>query len=77
MTSSKYVPDWADRDSRHVTIRHLLNHTSGLREGFSLLGLAQQNPWENQNEAIMRVLARQKRSVNFAPGTEWQYNNGG
>ena len=72
---SKYVPGWANRES-HVTIRQLLTHTSGLREGFSLLGLAQQNPWENQNEAIMRVLARQK-GVNFAPGAEWQYNNGG
>jgi CubicO group peptidase (beta-lactamase class C family) len=72
---SKYVPGWANPAS-HVTIRQLLTHTSGLREGFSLLGLAQQNPWENQNEAVMRVLARQK-GVNFAPGAEWQYNNGG
>jgi CubicO group peptidase (beta-lactamase class C family) len=72
---SKYVPGWVNRKS-HVTIHQLLTHTSGLREGFSLLGLAQQNPWENQNEAIVRALARQK-GVNFEPGAEWQYNNGG
>jgi CubicO group peptidase (beta-lactamase class C family) len=72
---SKYVPEWADRES-HVTIRHLLTHTSGLREGFSLLGLAQRRFGENENEAMVRVLARQK-GVNFAPGAEWQYNNGG
>ena len=41
-----------------------------------LLGLAQQNLEENVNEAMVRVLARQ-RGVNFAPGAEWQYNNGG
>ena len=56
---SKYFPGWVNR-ANHVTIRHLLTHTSGLREGFSLLGLAQQNPWEDQNEAIVRVLACQK-----------------
>jgi CubicO group peptidase (beta-lactamase class C family) len=72
---SRYVPDWMDHES-HVTIRHLLTHTSGLREGFMLLGLAQQNFQENVNEAMVRVLARQ-RGVNFAPGAEWQYNNGG
>ncbi len=71
----KYVPEWADRQS-HVTIRHLLTHTSGLREGFVLLGLAQKRFGEDANEAMVRVLARQK-GVNFAPGAEWQYNNGG
>jgi len=72
---SNYIPDWMNHES-HVTIRHLLTHTSGLREGFMLLGLAQQNVEENVNEAMVRVLARQ-RGVNFAPGAEWQYNNGG
>jgi CubicO group peptidase (beta-lactamase class C family) len=71
----KYVPGWADRKS-HVTIRHLLTHTSGLREGFSLVGLAQQSPWEDYNAAIERALARQK-DVDAAPGAEWQYDNGG
>ena len=72
---SKYIPEWVNQES-HVTIRHLLTHTSGLREGFTLLGLAQQSPEENMNDAMVRVLARQ-RGVNFAPGAEWQYNNGG
>ena len=72
----KYVPEWVDRDD-HITIRHLLTHTSGLRDAFGLLGWA--SPSENagdQNAAIVRMLARQ-RGVNFAPGTEFQYNNGG
>ena len=71
---SKYVPGWANRHS-HATIRHLLTHTSGLREGFTLLGLAQEHMGENVNEAMVQVLARQQ-GVNFAPGAEWQYNNG-
>ena len=35
----KYIPEWADRDD-HITIRHLLTHTSGLRDAFTLLGWA-------------------------------------
>jgi CubicO group peptidase (beta-lactamase class C family) len=68
---SKYVPDWADHE-HHVTIRHLLTHTSGLREGFGLLGLAGQS---QSNEAMERMLARQ-HGVNTPAGTEFVYNNG-
>jgi CubicO group peptidase (beta-lactamase class C family) len=71
---SKYIPEWADR-ADHVTIRHLLTHTSGLREGFSLLGLAGQNPFADENEAMVRMMARQQ-GVDSAAGTEFQYNNG-
>lgn len=72
----KFIPDWADREHR-ITIRHLLTHTSGLREAFTLIGVG--SPREdgvNVNDAIARVLARQ-RGLNFIPGTEFQYNNGG
>lgn len=33
----KYVPEWADHGSG-ITIRHLLTHTSGLRDAFMLQG---------------------------------------
>jgi CubicO group peptidase (beta-lactamase class C family) len=72
----KYIPEWVDRDD-HITIRHLLTHTSGLRDAFTLLGWVE--PGESagdQNEAIARMLARQ-RGLNFLPGTDYQYNNGG
>ncbi len=68
---SKYIPEWADHE-HHVTIRHLLTHTSGLREGFVLLGLAGQS---QTNEAMVRMLARQ-HGVNTPAGTEFIYNNG-
>lgn len=68
---SQYIPEWADHE-HHVTIRHLLNHTSGLREGFSLLGLAGQ---QQSNEAMEGMLARQ-HGVNTPAGTEFVYNNG-
>jgi len=71
----KYIPDWRDRDD-HVTVRHLLTHTSGIRDAFALLGWAPADPTADVNEAIVRILARQ-RGLNSAPGSEYQYNNGG
>jgi CubicO group peptidase (beta-lactamase class C family) len=68
---SKYVPEWADHEHR-VTIRHLLTHTSGLREGFGLLGLAGQS---QSNEAMELMLARQ-HGINSPAGAEFVYNNG-
>lgn len=60
-----------------ITIRHLLTHTSGLREAFSLDGWsASRNDGSDPNEALVPILARQ-RGVNFAPGAQFQYNNGG
>jgi CubicO group peptidase (beta-lactamase class C family) len=72
----KYIPEWRDRDD-HITVRHLLTHTSGLRDAFALLGWAPLTESAGDyNEAIARMLARQ-RGLNFVPGTEYQYNNGG
>jgi CubicO group peptidase (beta-lactamase class C family) len=70
-----FVPEWADRE-HHITIRHLLTHTSGLRDGFALLGWTIPSDGRiDSNEAIVAMLARQ-RGVNFTPGTQYQYNNG-
>lgn len=72
----KYIPEWQDTHD-HITIRHLLSHTSGLRDAFFLLGLAEPSESAGDlNEDIVRILARQ-RGVNFPPGSEYQYNNGG
>jgi CubicO group peptidase (beta-lactamase class C family) len=71
----KYIPDWLDRDD-HITVRHLLTHTSGIRDAFALLGWAPAESTGDVNEAIVKMLARQ-RGLNFPPGSEYQYNNGG
>ena len=73
---SQYVPGWADKGSR-VTIRHLLTHTSGLRDGFTLQGLAPpREDGTDINDAIVNILAR-TRGLNFPPGSQFQYNNSG
>jgi CubicO group peptidase (beta-lactamase class C family) len=71
----KYVPEWTDRED-HITIRHLLTHTSGLRDAFTLFGWAPSPPWGDVNKSVVSMLARQ-RGLNFLPGTEYSYNNGG
>ncbi len=72
----KYVPEWADK-GRPITIRHLLNHTSGLRDVFFLAGLSAPRDYgDDRNGTIAPLLAHQ-RALNFPPGSEYQYNNGG
>ncbi len=70
---SKYIPDWSMREQR-VTIRHLLTHTSGLRDAYLLQGWAPENG--NSNDTLIKILSRQ-RGLNSVPGAEYQYNNGG
>ena len=70
---SKYVAEWSIREP-HVTIRHLLTHTSGVRDAYVLQGWAPENG--HSNDAFLKILSRQ-RGLNFAPGAEYQYNNGG
>ena len=71
-----YVPEWADK-GRPITIRHLLNHTSGLRDVFFLAGLAAPRDYGNDVNAALAPLIAHQRALNFPPGTEYQYNNGG
>jgi CubicO group peptidase (beta-lactamase class C family) len=72
----KHVPEWTNRQDR-VTLRHLMAHTAGLRDAFLLIELVPpMAPGVDINEHILRTLAGQ-RSLNFAPSTEFSYNNGG
>lgn len=71
----KHVPEWKDRENR-VTIRHLLTHTSGLRDVFLLRELAPPvSDSGDMSPSLVALLARQ-RGLNFSPGREFQYNNG-
>lgn len=60
-----------------VTVRHLLNHTSGLRDWDALFGLMGRTIEDGITTAeILDVVARQK-ALNFVPGTAQQYSNTG
>jgi CubicO group peptidase (beta-lactamase class C family) len=63
----KYLPEMPDYGSP-LTIRHLLNHTSGLRDAFLILELsAPEDEYGDRNDVILKQLARQ-RSLNSKPG---------
>ncbi|MGD2151860.1 MAG: serine hydrolase domain-containing protein [Gemmatimonadales bacterium] len=67
------VPDFGDT----ITVRHLIHHTSGLRDQWVLLALA---GWRLDDvitrDQIMRLVRRQ-RELNFRPGDEFLYCNTG
>jgi CubicO group peptidase (beta-lactamase class C family) len=72
----KYLPELPDY-GHPVTIRQLLQHTSGIRDQWQTLALA---GWRLDDiitqDQILRVLFRQKE-LNFVPGTRHLYSNGG
>jgi CubicO group peptidase (beta-lactamase class C family) len=61
-----------------LTIRHMLNHTSGLRDWGSVAGIA---GWPRttrvHTHAHVLDIASRQRSTNFPPGTRWSYSNTG
>jgi CubicO group peptidase (beta-lactamase class C family) len=71
----KYLPEIPDYGTP-MTIRHLLTHTSGLRDQWALIQLSRGRFEENRiTEAdVMDIVPRQK-ALNFAPGAEWVYSN--
>ncbi|HYW12659.1 MAG TPA: serine hydrolase domain-containing protein [Longimicrobium sp.] len=62
---------------RPITLRHLLNHTSGLRDYIGLLAMggARMDDVTTEEDALAAI-ARQ-RELNFAPGDEHLYSNSG
>jgi CubicO group peptidase (beta-lactamase class C family) len=73
----KHLPELPDYGHR-ITIRHLLTHTSGLRDQWDLLIMARGRFEENRiTEAdVLEIVARQK-ALNFVPGSEYLYSNTG
>lgn len=73
----KYLPELPDFGEK-ITIRHLVHHTSGLRDQWALLGLA---GWRYSldlitDDDVMSVMTRQKE-LNFKPGERHVYCNTG
>ena len=68
------LPDYGHR----ISIRHLLNHTSGLRDQWDLLRMARGRFEENRiTEADVLEMATRQKALNFPPGAEYLYSNTG
>lgn len=71
---SRYVPGYPNGDA--ITLRELLNHTSGIRSYTDLPGyMADGVRRDLDTTALIGVFKDQK--PDFAPGERWAYNNSG
>lgn len=73
----KHLPELPDYGTR-ITLRHLLNHTSGLRDWGSIAALG---GWPRGTRAytndLVLDIARRQQALNYAPGSYWSYTNTG
>ncbi len=69
---SQYLPEW---QYDGVTIRHMLNHTSGLPDYLTLA----ETRWDAStlltNEIMLSLLQNFAPTLNFPPGTKFEYSN--
>ncbi len=72
----KWIPELPDYGSP-LTLRHLLNHTSGIRDYLTLADIAGLD-FDNVFDELdgVELIVRQ-RSLNFDPGSEFLYSNSG
>lgn len=73
----RHIPELPDYGAT-ITVRHLLNHTSGLRDWGSVAAI---EGWPRGSRAmtnahVIALLSRQE-ALNFPPGSEWLYSNSG
>jgi CubicO group peptidase (beta-lactamase class C family) len=72
----KYLPWFPDLKAK-ITIQHLLNHTSGIRDQWQLLATSGTRLDDViTQEQIIKVLSNQ-RALNFAPGQDYNYSSSG
>lgn len=71
----KHIPEMHDF-GKTITIKHLLNHTSGIRDWASTFPLAGKNMLRITYPEIL-TYAFNQRELNFETGTEYSYTNTG
>jgi CubicO group peptidase (beta-lactamase class C family) len=73
----KYIPELPEYD-KPITIRHLLNHTSGMRDWGSVMALTGVGRGDRviTQDIALDVIIHQK-SLDFTPGAEYSYSNSG
>jgi CubicO group peptidase (beta-lactamase class C family) len=70
---SKYIPELSHY--ANITIRNLLNHTSGLPDYVALMDTTFDKTKIATNKDIISAFAKYKPTVLFEPNTMWEYSN--
>ena len=73
----KYVPELPDYGVP-LTIRHMLNHTAGLRDWGTVMGLTGAGRGDRViNQDLAFDVITHQRALDFTPGSEYSYSNSG
>lgn len=72
----QFLPEVYQDISEPITIKHLLSHTSGIRDVYDLWSLQGKTWWKLfvDNKDAIELLKKQK-TLNFNPGEEYLYSN--
>ena len=73
----QFIPELPDYGTS-ITVRHLLNHTSGLRDWGSVASISGWNRSRraHTHEDVLNILSRQTE-LNYEPGAQYSYTNSG
>jgi len=72
----KHIPELPNY-GKTITIRHILTHTSGIRDYLTLWGLVGVDDADLTTEDDALQLIVRQRELNFMPGEQWLYSNSG
>lgn len=72
----RYLPDLPDFGAT-ITIRHLLYHTSGIRDWVGLVKLSGRYMEDVISDDFLWKLVTNQKDLNFKPGQSFQYSNTG
>lgn len=72
---SKYIPELINYSN--ITIRNLLNHTSGLPDYSEIMDTVFDKSKIATNKDIVEIFAKEKPALLYEPNTKWEYSNTG
>lgn len=72
----RYLPDLPDFRAT-ITVRHLLYHTSGIRDWWGLVKISGRYMHDVITDDFMMKLVMNQKELNFQPGESFQYSNTG
>ncbi len=71
---SKFVPNFPN--GKHITVLELLNHTSGVKDYTHIAGWGD-GPLDKPTNTAQLIATFKDAKPDFAPGTDWAYDNSG
>jgi len=71
---TKFIPDYPVH-GHHITIEHLLTHTSGIQSYTNMNDFSEKLTLDLKPSELINYFKNQP--MEFAPGTNWKYNNSG